>query len=80
MIESEGWGSPGNSIGFTRVKEENYAMIANELAINILNSAEEDQCTIHQIGPPLMTTFLGIAMNKSRYIDQMIMNLVNFFF
>ena len=42
-------------------------MIANELAINILNSAEEDQCTIHQIGPPLMTTFLGIAMNKSRY-------------
>ena len=43
-------------------------MIANELAINILNSAEEDQCTIHQIGPPLMTTFLGIAMNKSRYI------------
>ena len=67
-MENKGWESPGTSNGFTRVKEENYAMIANELAINILNSAEEDQCTIHQIGPPLMTTFLGIAMNKSRSI------------
>ena len=69
MIESKGWGSPSDSVGFLRVKEENYAMIATEfIALNILNSAEEDQCTIHQIGPPLMTTFLGIAKyGKEQY-------------
>ena len=40
-------------------------MIGYELAIDILISDGEDHCAIHQIGPPLMTTFLGIAMNKS---------------
>ena len=43
-------------------------MIAYELALDILISAEEDHCAFHQIGSPLMTTFLGIAMNKSNNI------------
>ena len=40
-------------------------MISNELALNVLNSAEEDPCKLQQIGPPLMSTFTGIAISHN---------------
>ena len=65
-MERNDWVVDSSEKGLAKLETENFALISER---NYYDQYVEKLCYLEQVGPPLVTIFYGMGMQKSRKID-----------
>ena len=63
-VENNGWASKNDIEAIEKLTTKNFALITDEFVKILLNHT--DYCKVYQVGTPLISTFFGIGMQKSK--------------
>ena len=65
-MERNDWVVDSSEKGLAKMETENFALISER---NYYDQYLDRLCDLKQVGPPLVTIFYGMGMQKSRKID-----------